>query len=383
MLFSIKRTKEQKNLFFPKIKENFIWKTPAFYTDINLINQRLDLFKKTIKKEWGNNFIIAYSLKTNYQIIDLIKKKPDFHIEVTSDQEYMMAKSSGFLDSKIIYNGPYKTNLLEAINKKNIIINIDNQSELDLLINNKTKIKSLIGIRINSRLKKSRFGFNIENGEFKKTVNLLKINKIKINGLQIHFGFYTPPKTYNQISKKIINLIKENDLKLDYLDFGGGFPSHGEKPYGYRSKPYHSIKTYIKNICLPLKKFFDQDKKPTIIFEPGRFIVDDSTIFVSKIINVKKNNKTQIVIINGTNNMLPSVWFRPQIIKTFPQHNTTRIKTIIYGSSCQEDDILYQGQLPSLKDNDFIFFYCVGAYNQNMSNNFIFPKPKSYFLNKE
>ncbi len=383
MLFLTKKTKEQKNLFFPKLKENFTWKTPAFYTDTTIIDQRLELFKKTTEKEWGKNFIIAYSLKTNYQIIELIKKKPNFYIEVTSHQEYVMAKSSGFSDSGIIYNGPHKTNLLEAINKKNTIVNIDNQSELDILINNKTKIKSLIGIRINSCLKKSHFGFNIENGEFQKIVNLLKINKIKINGLQIHLGFYTPPKIYDQISKKIIDLIKKNDLKLDYLDFGGGFPSHGEKPYGYRLKPYHPIETYIRKICLPLKKNFDQNKKLTIIFEPGRFIVDDSTIFICKVINVKKSKKTQIVIIDGTNNMLPSVWFRPQIIKTFPQHNSIYIKTIIYGSSCQEDDILYQGRLPSLKNNDFVFFYCVGAYNQNMNSNFIFPKPKSYFLNKE
>ena len=77
--------------------------------------------------------------------------------------------------------------------------------------------------------------------------------------------------------------------------------------------------------------------------------------------------------------MLSSVWFRPQIIDFPKNKKNKKINTIIYGSSCQEDDVLYQGDLPYLKNNDLIYFYCVGAYNQNMGNNFIFPKPQTIY----
>ncbi|MPN31324.1 hypothetical protein SDC9_178798 [bioreactor metagenome] len=111
-------------------------------------------------------------------------------------------------------------------------------------------------------------------------------------------------------------------------------------------------------------------------------MVDDSTVFVTKIITQKIVKNKQIITINGTNQMLSSVWFRPQIVKVFPLQKNKLINTIIYGSSCQEDDILFKGKLPITDLNSLLVFYCVGAYNQNMTNKFIFPKPKNYFLDQ-
>lgn len=379
LLKKLFRVKYQNIDYFPK---NIPLKsTPFFYSDISIINNRYQQIKTGFKNNWSGKYIIAYSLKTNYSVTKYLKKIKNLFFEVVSNMEYKKAKRLNFSDSEIIYNGPFKKNLSKLLNLP-LIINLDNFSELKQIIKYKKYIKSSIGIRLNSNLKKSRFGFNIENGDAKQAINQLQKENIKINGLHIHFGFYTSPKIYHQMTKKIINLIKENDLELKYIDFGGGFPSHGLKPYGFKKYTISPINEYISQICSILDPFFkNKNKKPEIIIEPGRFLVDDSTIFVTKIVNQKIIGNKQIITIDATNQMISSVWFRPQIVKVFPLQKNKIVNTIIYGSSCQEDDILFKGKLPLTNLNNLLVFYCVGAYNQNMTNKFIFPKPKNYFLN--
>ena len=382
MIFFQKQTNKQKLTFFPTVsfKNSTVQQTPFFYTNIDLIKKRYQELEKSLNSNWSKKHIIAFSFKTNYEVIDKIKKEIDISAEIVSEMEYTMTKEIKFPNSKIIYNGPNKANLLKVLSQKDTIVNIDNQSELDKIIKNKNQIKCQIGIRLNSNLKKSRFGFNMENSEAQKTINLLKKEGVQINGLHIHLGFFTPPKIYHQISKRIIDLIRQNDLKLKYIDFGGGFPSHGLKPYGFKKYTIPSINEYISQICSPLNIFYkDNPNKPTLIIEPGRFLVDDSTIFVTKIIHSQNIKNQQTIIVDATNQMLSSVWFRPQIINCLKNKKNQKISTIIYGSSCQENDILYQGKLPYLKNNDLVYFYCVGAYNQNMGNNFIFPKPQTIY----
>lgn len=369
--------------FFPKIKDKnlLLKRTPFFYTDINIVLNRYHQLKKSLQKNWPGQNIIAFSFKTNYKIIKKLKKNANISAEVVSMTEYEMAKLLKFKKPQIIYNGPYKQNLLTAICQK-ISINLDNQTEICKLIKNKNKIKCKIGIRLNTNLKISRFGFNIENGNAKKAIEQLQKNQIKISGLHLHLGFYSPPSLYQKISHKIIDFIKENQLEVGYIDFGGGFPGHGLKPYGFKKYTIPQIDEYINQICSPLNSFFkNKNNKPTIIIEPGRFLADDSTVLITKVVHSQLTENKQIIFADATNQMLSSVWFRPQIIKPLNNSSDKKVNTIIYGSSCQEDDILYQGQLPILEDNSLVSFHCVGAYNQNMCNNFIFKKPKSY-INK-
>lgn len=366
------------NIPFKKLASN---QTPFFYTDVNLIKKRYQELERSLNSNWPQKHVIAFSFKTNYELIHQIQKEINISAEVVSAAEYNIAKELKFSNKKIIYNGPNKANMLKVIKQKDISVNLDNQSELNQIIKNKNQIKCQIGIRLNSDLKKSRFGFNIENGDAQNTINQLKKNQIKINGLHIHLGFYSPPILYQRISQKITKLIQENNLKVNYIDFGGGFPSHGLKPYGFKKYTIPPINEYISQICSPLNIFYKKNinDRPTLIVEPGRFLVDDSTAFITKIIHSQVINNQQTIIVDATNQMLSSVWFRPQIIDCHQNKNDLKINTTIFGSSCQEDDILYCGNLPHLKNDDLVYFYCVGAYNQNMSNSFIFLKPKSFF----
>jgi diaminopimelate decarboxylase len=243
---------------FPSLKYESItgFKTPFFFTDLSIVKNRYKTLKKIIKQHWGNKNLIAYSFKTNYFIAkSLIKKNIPALAEVVSLTEYKKAKASGFIDSRIIFNGPYKGDIVNLI-KKPLIINIDNFSELETIIKYKNNLKAKIGLRLNSGLKPSRFGFNIENGEADLAIERLISNNIEISGFHTHLGFYTLPNIYGLMAVKIISLIQKYNLNPLYLDFGGGFPSHGKKPYGYKKFYCHPIKEYVSEICKPLNNYF-------------------------------------------------------------------------------------------------------------------------------
>lgn len=348
---------------------------PLFITDTSIIKNRLRHIPKSIK--------VAYSFKTNY---DIAKNFTFSMIEVVSKYELDMALKQNYSYSSIIFNGPHKGNLHHLLSKP-LIINIDNFTELDSLLKYPKNIKSKIGIRVNSTLNPSHFGFNIESGEAQNAISLLQLKQLPLSGLHVHIGGdIHSPKTYQKYSICLKNFINQKNFPLDsleYIDFGGGYPSHSITS-GTNTQFLPDIEKYLDSIILPLKPILNS--KVNLIIEPGRYLVDDSTILISKIVDSKLINNIQTITLNSTINMLPSAWYHQLIIKGYhqnfiPSKFHSPINTKIYGCSCQESDLLYQGKIPFLlKPNDYLIFYCVGAYNQSQSSNFIFPNPKSFFI---
>jgi diaminopimelate decarboxylase len=225
----------------------------------------------------------------------------------------------------------------------------------------------------------------LENGQAKFAITSLLGKNIPISSLHLHLGSNLyDPNLYTKSISIVINFIKEIysnfGIKLKYLDLGGGFPSHGPLPHHLHTR-FQPLESYLKPILSKLQKL---PYTLTLILEPGRYLVDDATIFISKVIHSNLKDRRQQIIIDSTINQLPLTWTRPNIVATFSpnliQLKQTITPTTIYGASCQEIDILYQGNFPKVSPNDLIIFYCCGAYNQNMTPDFIFKKPSTYFL---
>ena len=81
-------------------------------------------------------------------------------------------------------------------------------------------------------------------------------------------------------------------------------------------------------------------------------------------------------------NMIPTVWYKPQKIKVLSQKNDIKnvFKTTIFGSSCQENDILFKEEFLECKKDDILIFYSMGAYNSSQASNFIFDAPKEIVI---
>lgn len=370
--------------------------TPLFIADKQILLDRLEKLKKAIEKHWPN-YRVAYSFKTNYEVAKLnIFKKHKCWAEVVSGREYEMAKKLGYKGVQIIFNGPYKTDveLLLAL-EDGALIFIDNFNELDrvLKIARSQKKSYKVGLRINAKIpyvERSRFGFSIENDEAKSAIEKLKAARnLELTSFHIHIGSDIDNlSSYQVAAESLCNFIKNNipdyQSSIESLDFGGGFPAHGKAPFGKKKWSPQPIEKYIEVITQPLRKTFTRKDKPLLILEPGRYLVDDSVLFITRVISAKASQNSQTLTTDTTVTMLPLIYYRPQIIKIFDENLKEKkepwLNSTIYGASCREEDLLYKDSLPKVRVGDLIVFFVVGAYNQTMSAEFIFKKPKTIFI---
>lgn len=368
--------------------------TPLFIADKDILLERLEELEKALKKHW-KNYQIAYSFKTNYELAkSKMFKKRKLWAEVVSDKEYKMAKNFGFNGKQIIFNGPYKTNnaLLQAL-KDRALIFVDNFNELDRLLKISRSLKKnyQIGLRLNTKiphLGESRFGFSIDRGEARQAVKKIMASKnIKLTGFHMHIGTDVDnPLCYREAARSLKKFIKSNISNLTdikYLDFGGGFPASGLQPLHRKKWNPFPIEDYIKVITKELIQLFP-NQKPLLILEPGRYLVDDATIFITKVINSKHLKEKQVLTTDAAITMLPLVYYRPQIVKMFNKNLKEKRKattnSVVYGATCKEDDLLYKNRLPQADLGDYIVYYVAGAYNLNMGSDFIFNIPKLFLV---
>ncbi len=363
--------------------------TPLFIFNSNIFNARLMSLKSSVKQHWSH-FRLAYSYKTNYDLLNTQAfKSSDCLTEVVSLFEYQKAIKIGIPGKDIVINGPNKTSKEISLAIKNHSkINIENFSDLRTYIEiaKQSRTKVHLGLRLRPtgfNIPSSRFGFSLGDSSAQSALALIaKSKSIQLSGFHIHLGTDIDKSSiYKLASKKVAEFISHASLsnKLEYIDFGGGFPASGLKPYRRKRWSPEPISHYIDAISQPLLPLFKQNL-PLFIVEPGRFLVDDSISLISSVVSIEMNKAQQIIICNTTSTLLPLVHYRPQIVKALDRNlhikSNDLLRTKVYGSSCREDDILFSGFLPKLEPNNYLMFFVVGAYNQSMGSEFIFPKPK-------
>jgi diaminopimelate decarboxylase len=370
-----------KNLFVEKLSIKNILKknkTPFYIYSENQITYNFLKFANTFRK---TNPLICFAAKSNSNSNILgILGRLGAGADVVSGGELLKALKAGIKPNKIVFSGVGKTEeeLKIAINKRILLINCESESEAKLINNlaKKLKKKVSIGFRLNPNVDakthknistgkaENKFGLSIKNFKiFLKTINSFK--NIKLDALSVHIGsqiLNDAPfrKTLNVMSK----LIKELKLNLKYVDLGGGFGIN----YTDKEKPIN-LNKYSKLVHNFAKKL-----KCRIIFEPGRSIIGNTGLLISKIQFIKKGtNKNFIILDAGMNDFM-----RPALYEAFH-----KIIPISKKSSRMKDKIEFVGPIcestckfgvyknyPKVNENDFVAITNVGAYGSSLSSNY-------------
>jgi len=370
-----------KNLFVEKLSIKNILKknkTPFYIYSENQITYNFLKFANTFRK---TNPLICFAAKSNSNSNILgILGRLGAGADVVSGGELLKALKAGIKPNKIVFSGVGKTEeeLKIAINNRILLINCESESEAKLVNNlaKKLKKKVSIGFRLNPNVDakthknistgkaENKFGLSIKNFKiFLKTINYFK--NIKLDALSVHIGsqiLNDAPfrKTLNVMSK----LIKELKLNLKYVDLGGGFGIN----YTDKEKPIN-LNKYSKLVHNFAKKL-----KCRIIFEPGRSIIGNTGLLISKIQFIKKGtNKNFIILDAGMNDFM-----RPALYEAFH-----KIIPISKKSSRMKDKIEFVGPIcestckfgvyknyPKVNENDFVAITNVGAYGSSLSSNY-------------
>lgn len=370
-----------KNLFIEKLSINNIVKknkTPFYlYSENQIINNYLK-FTKSFKK---TNPLVCFAAKSNSNVAILkVLGKLGAGADVVSGGELLKALKAGIRASKIVFSGVGKTEdeLKIAINKKILLINCESESEAKLVnkIAKKLKKKVSIGFRLNPNVDakthknistgkaENKFGLSIKS--FKSFFKSLPIYKnIRLDALSVHIGSQiltdTPyKKTLNVMSK----LIKDLELKLKFVDLGGGFGIN----YSGKDKPINL------NKYSALVYNFSKKLNCKIIFEPGRSIVGDTGILLSKVQYIKDGAKKKFIILDAGMNdfMRPALYdAKHTIIPISKVKSKTKGLIEFVGPICESTCKfgIYKNY-QKIKENDYVAITNVGAYGASLSSNY-------------
>lgn len=367
------------------------YKTPLYVYDFDGIKDKVIEFKQAFK---ARKSILCYALKANSNLSLLsYLAKLDCGGDCVSINEVKRALKAGMPKYKIIYSGVGKTDdeIKEALELDILFINVESKMELLRIesIAESMKKNARISIRVNpdvdakthpyisTGLKENKFGVDMDTA---KAMYIYANNSKYLNPIGIHFHIGSQLLDSNPImesANKIVDLIfglLALKINLKFIDIGGGI---GIK---YENEQTIDLYSYAQGI---LKALNGLDL--SIIVEPGRYIVGNNGILISKVIYEKYNKNKRFCIIDAAMNDLirPSLYNAKHSIKHISiNKNTIEIPQIlkenefiekadIVGAICESGDYLAKDiSLPPTQSGDLIIIESAGAYGFSMSSNY-------------
>ena len=360
------------------------YKTPIYCYSLRKIKDNIQNLKNHFKKI---NPLICYAVKANMNLGILKEiKNNDLGADVVSAGELMKALRAGIKPQKIVFSsvGKTSTEIEYAISKNILLINAESKSEiLEIEKIAKTKKKVVnIGIRLNPNTdaqtlsqistgkKENKFG--VDEKIFLQLVNYLKKSKyLNLKCLSVHIGSQIlSHKPYQNMLKIVDKIIKRSTHKFEYVDLGGGMGidySHNNSRLNLK-KYSHDIEKFLKtNDC-------------KIIFEPGRSILGNTAILITKIIYIKEGYRKDFVILDAAMNdlMRPALYGAQHKILPSKKKKMKEMKSYEFvGPICESTDTFgtikkYQ----KLNEKEFLVICDVGAYGTSLASNYnVRPKP--------
>ena len=365
------------------------YSTPLYCYSYKELKKNIDKFKNNFKSV---NPLICFSVKSNSNktILNEIGKL-GLGADVVSIGELMKALKSGIKSNKIVFSGVGKTNfeLNYAISKKILLINTESQSEILEIekIAKKKRLKVDIGIRLNPNTDaktlsqistgKQENKFGVTEKIFLDLVNYVRKSKyLNLKCLSVHIGSqildYNP---YLKMLKIVEKVIYKTNFKFEYVDLGGGMGIDYKK-----NNKKLKLNQYSKNIKKFLNKF-----NCKIIFEPGRSIIGNTAILLTKIIYIKENQKKNFIILDAAMNdlMRPALYnAEHNIIPAKKNKNKLNKIFEFVGPICESTDkFLSVKKFQVLNEKDFVIISDVGAYGMSLSSNYnLRPKPMEILI---
>lgn len=326
--------------------------------------------------------LICYAVKANSNLAILsIFAQLGLGADIVSGGELFRALKAGIKNYKIVFAGVGKSDeeIRYALKNKILMFNVESEAELHKIneIAKKLKKKAKVALRVNpdidpkthkyiaTGLKTSKFGIPIEKAlEYYKTAKTM--DNIEVIGIHKHIGSQiTDTKTYVEALSKIISLydkLTKFDMKIDYIDIGGGLGI----TYKDEEPP---LPKDLANSLLPLLK----NKKGKIILEPGRSIVGNAGILVTKVLYTKEtDNKNFLIVDAGMNDLIrPTLYGSYHEIQPVVNKNRNRIIADVVGPICESGDFLAKDrELEKLSSGEYLAVMSAGAYGFTMSSNY-------------
>lgn len=325
---------------------------------------------------------ICYAVKanSNLAILNLLGRLGS-GFDIVSIGELERVLAAGGNPKKVFFSGVAKSHdeIVRALRANIYCFNVESKAELDRIQAIAKQLNTLapIAFRINpdisvethpyitTGLIENKFGIN-----FKEAVQCYEyaatLPNIRIVGIACHIGSQLldvdPFCEALSTLIKLVDLLKLQGIVIEHIDVGGGLGVQ------YQQNKAPEIKEYVQSLL----KLFD-NRTESLIFAPGRAIVANAGILVTKVEYIKKSHEKYFAIVDaGMNDLV-----RPALYEAW--HNILPVDLTghkkmhqydIVGPVCESSDFLAKGRELAISEGDLLAVMTAGAYGFSMSSNY-------------
>jgi diaminopimelate decarboxylase len=326
--------------------------------------------------------IVCFSVKANSNtaILRLFIREGG-GVDLVSGGELYRAIKAGVDPGKVVYSGvgKRKDEIDSALKAGILMFNVESDQELET-INDRAAmlgVRAGIALRVNpdidpethphisTGLRENKFGIDIEASlaAYRRASLLAHLD---IKGVSCHIG-----SQVTKISpfidalgrlKDLIRRLREEGIAIRYLDLGGGLGI----AYDQETPPHPA--EYARAIIDASK-----DLDCTFILEPGRVIVGNAGILVTRVLYTKGNDGKRFFIVDaGMNDLIrPSLYGAFHQIQPVLRQAREEITADVVGPICESSDFLAKGRpLPVFEQEELMAVMSAGAYGFTMSSNY-------------
>jgi diaminopimelate decarboxylase len=322
--------------------------------------------------------LVCYAMKANSnQAVLKTLAKLGSGADVVSEGELMRALAAGIPPNKIMFSGIGKTarELALAVDHGILCVNVESEPELELLSSiaaSKGRTAN-VSIRVNPDIdakthakiatgkSENKFGIPISRARA-VYAQAAKLSGVKITGVDMHIGSQitelTPFDDAFTLLTDFVRVLRADGHTISHVDLGGGLGI----PYRDDNEPPPDPAAYAEVV-----KRATRDLDCTLIFEPGRLMVGNAGILVTRVLYVKRGEAKNFVIVDAAMNDLirPTLYDAHHEIRPVvePTLQARRIVADVVGPVCESGDYLaLDRDLPQSKPGDLLAVMSAGAY---------------------
>ena len=352
--------------------------TPCYVYSRAALTQAYQAFDSAFA---NRDHLICYAVKANSNIAILnLFARLGSGFDIVSGGELQRVIKAGGDPGKTVFSGVGKNagEMRLALNANILCFNVESEAEL-IVLNQIAKDMGKIApvsLRVNpdvdakthpyisTGLKENKFGVPASEAE-RIYQSAHQYPHIRFTGLDCHIGSQlTELEPFLQASSKMLRLLEtlqSQGLRIEHLDLGGGLGIR------YTDETPPSIKDYVSALCAST-----QQVKQRLLIEPGRSLVGNSGILLTRVEYLKHTPARNFAIVDAAMNDL----MRPALYDAYhdilPVHkNGGEFKSYqVVGPVCETGDFLGHDRELSLNDGDLLAVMSAGAYGMSMSSNY-------------
>lgn len=353
--------------------------TPVYVTEEKRIRENYRRIHGAFSKYMDTRVNYACKANTNLSVLRILEKEGSC-IDAVSLGEVMSCIKAGFSPDRILYTGVNVSNEeLRGLVDVGCMINVDSESELERLAKISTDVRvsfritpgvaSGHGSKVMTGGKGSKFGIPI-----KRTMPVYTRARdlgFDIKGIHAHTGSggegIDQFTNVTEVLSGLANDIRDSvGIDLDFIDIGGGVGV----PYRLQDE-----ETDVEELAsLVTEIILDETEVKTVIIEPGRYIVADSTVLLTRCVDVKDaETKRYIGVDAGFNTLVrPAFYDSYHTVAMANKFNRAcSDKYDIVGPICESGDYLAHDRvMPEPEEGDLVAVFTAGAYGFSMSSEY-------------